>query len=489
MVCSGRKRVGVQGLVRAGVAAVLLPGLALLVPGQASGGGFELPDNGARAVGRGSAFTVRADDLTAIAHNPAGLLRETGTRAQWSHNVVHAPMQFTRQPTTLPAKPLPKGADPLAPTQNQTPWFALGGMLMAATDFGMKDWAFAAGIYGPSAAGHQEWPVSGGQRYMLTGLDVLLVYYSAAIAHGRKDHWGVGLTLQAAHQLQTELKLVVDAFNGEDLSPYYNPNDVEATITLSAPPVPTAILGGWWRPAPWLELGASGRVLPVRMKATGNIALANTPTGSQFTQAQLEVEGGAARLTLIIPPTARLGARYRHMDGETERFDVEFNFVYEAWSMLKEYKVELDGDIKLFAKQQAPDVIIAKNWKDTLSARLGGTYNLPAQPVSISAGAFYETGAVPDNYTHLDFPSFDRTGVSAGVKARVGKVDLDLSYSHVFQEDRVVDEAFGKVFQQRPISPCPCQGPGTTMYDGVPANAGTFESSFDVVGLSATIKF
>ena len=48
-----------------------------------------------------------------------------------------------------------------------------------------------------------------------------------------------------------------------------------------------------------------------------------------------------------------------------------------------------------------------------------------------------------------------------------------------------VEEEFGKVVQQRPINPCPdfCRD-----FDGIPANAGTFESSFDILSLSLTTR-
>lgn len=453
----------------------------------AMAGGFEIPDNGAQSVSRGSAFTVKADDLTALAHNPGGLMRGKGLRILYSHNVVHSPAKFTRAATSLATQSNPAGTDPNATVENQTPWFGLGGMLVAANDFGMENWCFAVGIYGPSAAGHQEWPISGGQRYMLTKLDVLLVYGSAAVAYGVRDKFGIGLTLQVAYQPKTELSLVIDGQTGTDLSPYYASNDVEATIKLNAPPTLTAIAGGWLRLSDNWELGASGRILPVRMNGTGDIALQKTPTGAQFTPAQLAVTGSAARLLLVLPPTAKIGLRYRGMEGTVERFDVEMDFVYEAWSMLKDYKVELDGKINLFAAVDAPDVTIAKRWKDTLSLRLGGTYNLAAMPLSLSAGTYYETGAVPNNYTNLDFMSFDRLGVGGGVRFAVATdIDLTLAYNHIFQADRTVTEEFGKVLQQRPISPCPqgCDG-----YDGVVANAGKFQSSFDIISASAQIHF
>lgn len=480
----------------------LATALPLGVPHLALAGGFEVGVNGSRAVARGGAFTARADDLTAIEHNPAGLVKLRGTHVLLSHNTVHAPMKFTRAPSqiagssTATVKSTGATVNALDPQENQTPWFALGGQLVAASDFGLKDWTFAVGVYGPSGSGHQEWSVNGGQRYMLTALDVLLVYYSLAAAWGKQDHYGFGATLQLAHQPRTNLSLVLDGTTGDstksDLAPFYSTTDVESTISLAAPPAPTAILGAWWRPIPSIELAASGRVAAVQLHGKGDISLRNTPTGAAFTQDKLAVPGESARLDLVIPPTAKLGARYRHLDGDQERFDVELDLVYEAWSMLEQYDVRLTGQIKLFADKKAPEhVIIAKAWRDTVAARLGGTYRVKDTPLSISAGTYVENGATPNNYSHIDFASFNRLGLSGGVHADVGPAQLSLAYMHVFQETRTVSETYGKVYQQRPVAQCPqdCPGPDGVHYDGVPANAGTFVSSYDILSASVQVGF
>ncbi len=468
------------------VAMGVVVGLALLAPNLGFAGGFEFGVNGSRATSRGGAFTVRADDLTAIDHNPGGLSRLHGTHLTLSHNTVYADVSFTRAESVVPQSPsLESGSpNPLAKTSNETPLFALGGMFVAATDFGLHDFTFAVGAYGPSAMGKQRYDVKGGARWMLTDIEAIIVYYSAAIAYGRET-WGVGVTLQLAHQSATSLSLVVDGTTGGDQLPYSSPTDVLATIDLSAPPTFTAIVGAWWRPIDAIEVAVSGRVMPARMNAVGDVTLSNTPGGAQFNDKQLEVENSSAALTLVIPPTAKAGVRYRHMQGKTEVFDVELNVVYEAWSMLKSYDVNLEGDIKLFASHKAPDIKIEKNWQDTVAVRLGGSARLN-EMLSFSAGGFYETAAVPVNYSHLDFPSFARIGLAVGVQAKVGALDLSMALGHIFQETRIVDEAYGQVFQQRPIADCPehCDG-----FDRVPVNAGKFESGFSTLSVSASYAF
>lgn len=471
----------------------------LLLAGSAHAAGFEVPDNGAQSMARGHAFVAKADDLTALAHNPGALIRSKGAGFLYSHNFIHAAQTFTRQPTRMPYKPIPEGVDPLAPQSNQTPWSVVNGMAVGAYDFGLENWNFAAGVYGPSAAGHQEWNVNGGQRWMLTKMDALMVFFSLAAAYGVPDKFGIGVTAQVVYQPSTTLSLVVDGDNGNALAPYYKGAEVESTLHLSAPPAISAIVGGWWRPVENIEIGVSGRVIPVNLNGKGTFTIVDTPTGANFTPQQLTVVGSGAALQLILPPTAHVGVRYRGVehaistaedvtpvDVPKERWDIELDFAYEAWSLLKDYNVQLQGEIQLFAKAEAQDVLIAKRWKDTFSLRLGGSYRLGDSPLSLMAGSFVETGAVPNNYENLDFPSYNRLGVNGGIKLGFKKFDFIAAYSHIFQETRTVDETYAKVFQQRPVAPCPdgCKG-----FDGVPANAGTFQTSFDIISASAAFKF
>ena len=65
----------VKRFARAGVALTI----ALLSP-SARAGGFEIPDNGTEALGRGGAFVAKADDPTAIQYNPRGS-RSSGEHA------------------------------------------------------------------------------------------------------------------------------------------------------------------------------------------------------------------------------------------------------------------------------------------------------------------------------------------------------------------------------------------------------------------------
>ncbi len=442
---------------------------------------MELPDHGTRAVSRGGAFGAKASDPTAVVHNPGALSRLRGWNLAWNHNMVWSHLKFTRAESAIEPDIEYDGQDPFATVENETPFFGLGALLAVTNDFGLDGFTFGASVYGPSGTGHAEYPVTGGQRYQMVEFDALLVYYGLSVAWGT-DTFGLGATLQWADLQKLKYQMVVDGRVGDTLAPYASGSDVVGVIEVKDRFAPAAVIGTWWRPVPTWEVALSGRPFPIVFQAEGDFSAENVPGQTQFTDQQRNIEGSGASLELILPPTARLAARYRHLEGDTEVFDIELDFVYEAWSMVERYDIDLEGSISLFGGDLKPvnDAVIERRWRDTLSLRLGGTYQVH-ELVGVSLGGYWERGATPDNYAHLDLLSLDRLGVGGGFEVNLGSVELMVGYMHTFQPDVTVDERFGKVYQQRPVAPCPegCQG-----LSGVPANAGKFESGFDMLSVA-----
>ncbi|MSQ85114.1 MAG: hypothetical protein EXR77_19945 [Myxococcales bacterium] len=462
---------------------------ALGAASEVQAAGFEFAGNSAMGLGRGMALTASVDDSTAIAHNPGLLSQLDGTQLQWSHQIAYAHETFTRAPSQVPQKSIAGAttAEALAPSSNKAPLFPLG-VFLAASRRVSANWTVAVAGYGPSGIGFKEFDSQGGQRYMLTKLDLLIAYASLAVAYGKKDKFGVGATMQWAMMPKTDMSLVVDAATGGAQNPYYAGSDVVATIRLADMTAFSAIMGAWWQVSPNLRVAASGRVIPVYFDAEGDLALSNDRdgVGAKFTPTQLSVSGSKAHLKMAIAPTCAIGARWVNLNASgTETWDVEANIVWEGWSIIDAYEVKTEGKINMFAKKEFPTVTIAKKWRDTVALRVGGTY-WASDAMGVSAGGYIEQGATPHNYSHLDFPSFNRLGLGGGIRYKGQSINGNLSYVHVFQETREVSEAYGKVTQQRPMSPCPedCDG-----FDNIPANAGKFETGYDMLSLSVAYKF
>jgi long-subunit fatty acid transport protein len=135
-----------------------------------------------------------------------------------------------------------------------------------------------------------------------------------------------------------------------------------------------------------------------------------------------------------------------------ERWDVEFDLEYQMNSRNQEQDIRyapmqgvaftnVAGAITTTPFPTAPragastDTIVKKAWKNQISARLGGSYNILPGFFSVSLGAHYENRGVDPSYMQLDYWPLSRVGLHAGVKLRVARtIDIVASYAHIFQE-------------------------------------------------------
>jgi long-chain fatty acid transport protein len=441
---------------------------------MARAGGFEIPDRGAKALGRGGANVVGVDDPTALHYNPAALAKLRGTRLLYNHSLIWHDTRFTRAPLS---DAWGEDAGTRFPTvRNGKSLFPLGVFAALSTDFGLENWTFGAGVYGPHSVGKHEYPKYGPQSFMLTDMSVLLVYYSLAAAWKWKDVFGVGITAQYVDLMQLDYSLVIDSTFTEGLDPI--PSDastqLESKLELHDHTSGSAIVGLWYRPHRRVEVGLASRVVPVFLKPKGTMKV-DKPT--------LVTEDIRVTMPLTLPATLRGGVRYIHETKDRTWFDVELAAEYENWSVIKAYDVQVEGRI---SGQEIQDLHLAKQWRDTVSVRLGGDVHVIPRYLTVRAGGYFESAATPTEYSHLDFPSFRRGGLGAGLTAGARGVYGTVGFLHVFQETRMVDELTGKVFQQRPVRPCPDQCGGAS---GVPANAGRFTSRYEILNLGIELRF
>ena len=173
----------------------------LAVARSAAAGGFEIPANGTEALGRGGAFSAKADSPLALEYNVAGLAQQRGTHALIDNNLAFSRYRFARD-----------GGDSFGPfpavQANATPpfyapWFGL------ATDFGFfKRLTFAVGIYGPSSIGKRTFPMfvptdsgkdrPGPARYDIATTDLLIFFPTLAVGVRASKYLDLGFSVQQA---------------------------------------------------------------------------------------------------------------------------------------------------------------------------------------------------------------------------------------------------------------------------------------------------
>jgi long-subunit fatty acid transport protein len=477
--------------------------LSVSVARLAHAGGYYSGTQGARAGGRAGAFTAKADDLSAVIFNPAGLAHIETNLLQLSNRFSYNEVEFTRA-STLDWGNLQDGAAPpvdFATARNQQPWQLLDPLLGAASKFGLQDWAFSLVVFAPAGASRAAFPVEGGQRYLMVSREAIILNYSATAAYKYQDKWGLGASLQWIHVPRLRYSLVIDAnqFRAR-ANPVSSELDMHATTTGSDPFTLNAVLGAWYRPVPSLELGISGQVIPSQIQTTSTLAI--DPVRPEVTgDVQLrrgDQPANDVRVTLPLPVTARAGIRYRKLDGKNERFDVELDVAYEAWSRVKRFSLDSNG-IQASLLGQVLDVgaiEIEKHWRDTMSVSLGGDFALVPNLCTLRAGLFYESAVAPRAYANVDFVGGQQLGGAVGASLQLAKVELALAYEYRVQPSFTVSEEDARVYQEVPGSQCraPFTDPNTCEehYLGQPApavNAGKYAAYSHAASVEALYRF
>ncbi len=457
-----------------------------------SASGFTIPGQGARSISRGGAIVALADDLSALMNNPGGLSKLYGTHLLINHNTAIANSAFTRGASVI--GDMPTGYQ--ARTEVDDPVFAKGLALAVSTDATTKDWTFAFGVYGPNAVGDINFSPEGGQRYLVTEQEMLLMYFTLGAAYGGKN-WGVGATFQRAWLPKSKFTQIIDGAVDDKVlpEPYQNDFDTLATLDLASEGSWTGQIGAWYRPIDAIEIGFSARIVPIFLHLEGDVILEPAPYQA-FPGGDPTTVNTTGTVDLTLPIILRSGIRYRHMSGDRELFDIEIDYIFEAWSVLDKYDIDLEGEVHLQGgaiKKPLQDIVLDKAWQDTHSVRIGGSYNAIENVFSVSLGGLWESAAAPLNYSNLDFPSFERFGVGGGIRLQGYGLDFNLGVMHIFSETREVDELFGKQFSVRPLAPCPdkCQGvsPTAPKGGGIPVNNGIFEQSYTQITASIGVHF
>lgn len=460
-------------------------------------GGVYVGDIGGRAMGRSGAFAAKGDDLSAIEYNPALLAIRDDTEIFLSNRFGYANEEFRRAPLwDYNNGYLYVDFDHV---HNENPWQLLMPILGAATDFGLDDWGFALGAYAPPGIAVQKFPLDGGQRYMLTERDFKILYFDLSAAWKFRDIFGIGASLQWVSMPSIKMGLVVNGDTAPVVAPVSSLFDVKATINAADYVGVSGIIGLWYRPWKFLQFGLSGRIVPTRFVADGKLELETLGLeGSDVTIKRGDKEANDITFHMSLPMMLRFGVRYMHMKGEHELFDVEADFVYEAWQQVDEYVADGEGLVAEVLGQEVDvgRIVIPKNWKGTYSARLGGDYNVLKDLLTLRLGGYYESGASQKPYTYVDVLASHRLGASVGASVMFYGFDITLAYGYTFEFPVTVSEEESRIYQQVPGSPCEAPYTDTDTCDpyylGQPsaaANAGTYINHYHFLSLALSYSF
>lgn len=533
------------------------------VPGTAHAGGFEYAGAGTRSLGRGGAFYARADDPMALLYNPANLASLSGSQLMLNVNLGWFDACYQRPGTYLEAgmddEPTVFGDDGAWSLGQDFPEVCNEGPPGPSPDLAFtmrlgRDLGIGFGVVAPAAIGHNVYADDanpgtldgpGGQqlpppsRYVLLEEQLLIAYPTVGIGWRPLEWLQVGASLQWGLGY-FKFVTMARATEGENPS-----GDVRSELSASDLFIPAANVSIHAIPHDNLDIVLSFRWVD-DVEATGDTTLRYGAYGvgreDGSVQGAIPTDTNLSDTTLSAPQPWQLAFGIRYADRisarprdiaaverlsrriedsmSNERWDVELDVVYEMNSRVDDFTVDIPNDAVLQLRDASatgvnestlplPDQLnIRHNWKDQLSVRLGGDYNVIPGMAALRLGGSFETSGVSEPYANLDFIPAQRLGIHAGLTVRLGDFDISLAYAHFFQEtlevsqcpDAVIDpvEAAGRdaglestQIHQNVLSACADEGHAAL--DQISAddlgrivNAGTYTSNIDVISLGVT---
>ncbi len=489
--------------------------LLLLSTSVARAGGTDLPDNGTEAIGRGGAFTAKADNGLALYYNVAGLARQRGTRVTVDANLVLYNTTFTRDGVYGASNAPGSGAwvgksyPGIGTSENVFPIPYLG----ISTDFGFfKRWTFGFGVYGPPGVGKLNYGVntSGSEtatvkladgtiapapsRYDISRTNLLIFYPTLAVAVSPMKWFDLGLAIQAVYG-NFDLANANVTRAGSACASLEDPQcDAYGNIKAS----------GWsWgliasamvHPTPYLDIGVSFRP-QIDIHAEGNIHATTPPA------LQVAIPDAPVTFNTMQPNVLRLGARYvnRYAD-ETERFDIEVDGIWENWGKQTD-RWGRSWDSYDSPNKYTPDLIYSDNfmlgaggelkvnlnhgYTDVFGVRVGGAYNHRLSEISRLIGRlgfYYDSAATDDAHTRLDFNTAAKIAATIGGGYRWRGLTVNIAYAFIYTAPRTVTNSV-----VRPVD----SNFGTEYPTGYPVDIvgnGKYVFSNHIISLGLTVNF
>ncbi len=490
------------------IASILLGCTVMTINLNAWSGGTEVGDIGTVAIGRGTAFVARADNLSAFYYNPAGLSKSKGPNLLLVGNVVHQNVTFLRGGSGAHIRLDDNGnldygsscaqadLDTMScvydPNMNHSNGITdprafegvslkkrFGPQPMLVFSWGgigsLDDLALAAGVFAPPGAGTPVFGEKGSQRYVIRGANFIAVFPGVGASYAFNRYIQVGAVFLSGLGTFEQNQAVRLLLHPEHI--HFNENsggDADFEFKLQDYFIPTGIIGVLSHPLDWLEAGVSVR-LPMSIEPKGKVRYA-APKKDMINSVLVPGQD-AVTMRQFYPLMVRAGFRYIH-----RVFDIEIDFVFENWSRFEaEYEIDAQVDDQGMLYDFGAKGEFLKNFSDTYSIRLGGDIEVWPEHIALRVGGFFTSSAYPKNNETfaIDTPYAENFGVGGGLTWHTfAFLDVNLGYLHIFQPVVNVEEG---IIQQ--MGPTVETADGPRDFGNI-VNNGVYEVNLNIFGAS-----
>lgn len=401
-------------------------GLMLAMPlSTAYAGGFSIYEQGARAMGRASAFAASPDDPSAMFYNPAGLALLEGTQIYVGATVIIPSGDFTGSGTLAGV------------TEKQVAQTFLPPNVYISHRINEKI-VLGLGIHAPFGLG-TEWedPASFTGRYLSTKADIAGVSINPTVAFSVNDQLslGVGVDIRMS-------KLILDRYPPPiDLSALGGPPSFDAATAAMETDLANAIgfnAGLLFKATDQVNLGLAFRsAITVDYEGTATIEQVmsgNTALDAAVGASPLFGEYPVAT-SIAYPSIMTVAVAFQPTDQLLLEVDVNLT----GWSSFKELVVSglpainpATGQVVTFTET------IEEDYENSMTVRVGAEY-WKTEDLALRAGFIYDVTPVPAKSISPLLPDASRTGFTFGIGKRFGSMTIDAAFMYLMFEDADTD--------------------------------------------------
>ena len=376
----------------------LLAGLPLvcliLLLQEASGGGYALPYQSAKAVGLGNAVTAGVDDPSAVYSNPAALSEVKGNQILGGTqyiNVISGVKNSGRNSRN-------QHDDNFIPTlfaNYHVPGTGLATGIGLYTPFGL------ATSYGERSF----------TRFGAIRSELRTMYLTPSVAWRANPSLSLGGGLSFVHSSALFSRAL---FLGGGAEGRIRLTDTDNSYTYN--------LGLLFKPYEKIKFGLTYRGRVDLNYDTAHVKVANGAGA---------VESGNSKGThLPLPPVMSTGINWTI----TPDWESEFVYDYTHWSEFRHLKARFNP---AFLGGTLRGLFIQERWKDTHTFRLGSSYRLDARWVA-RAGMVLDESPIPASTLGPSIPGADTLTFNAGLGYQRNNWKIDLGYAAIFSKKRSV---------------------------------------------------
>ncbi len=372
-------------------------------------GGFQINENGARAMAMSGAFTGLANDPSAVYFNPAGILQLKGTNFYFGSTLISPSASYTDTKSNV----LNMDSQLFTPI-NFYVTHKLGDQL-----------AVGLGVNNQYGLG-TKWDPSSVVRYYAGNTSIKSFFFTPVVAY----QWTENLSVSAG------LNIVYADVEISKKSPAPIPGYVEPTILMKGNKMGFGFTAGLlYKFSDVFQAGLNYRS-QVKLEFAGTATSDPASFYHPLLKTNLPYPNGDITAPLNTPQNVTFGIAFKADPALT--LTADFQFV--GWSSYDKLAVTFASyDLDLNPANGVQNVSSQdRNYKDTYIIRAGAEY-LASEKLAIRGGLLYDKNPVLTEYVDPTLPDANRIGLNLGFGYKLSsKLHVDVSYMYLAFDDRTI---------------------------------------------------